>query len=173
MHAILYLLIPIPGAEEYSAGREKRMQNLKNIVARCKKYGLKIYLYLNEPRCLPLSFYEKKPHWTGIDVTHLNTKTICTTAHPEPLQWLEGAMKTLFTEVPDLGGVLTITMSENPTHCNYKFNKHKCPSCKNALEEMRTLLSDISESAHPVPNELKAGVMSRIAAEKSAKKKTP
>ena len=47
----------------------------------------------------------------------------------------------------------------------------ECPSCKNALEEMRTLLSDISESAHPVPNELKAGVMSRIAAEKSEKKK--
>lgn len=157
MHAILYLLIPIPGAEEYSAGREKRMQNLKNIVARCKKYGLKIYLYLNEPRCLPLSFYEKKPHWTGIDVTHLNTKTICTTAHPEPLQWLEGAMKTLFTEVPDLGGVLTITMSENPTHCNYKFNKHECPSCKNVPQEkiIAGVISAMERGMHAAAPEAK------------------
>ncbi|MBQ3100109.1 MAG: zf-HC2 domain-containing protein [Clostridia bacterium] len=54
-----------------------------------------------------------------------------------------------------------------------EFEAHieECPSCKKTLEEMRLLLSDISESAYDAPAELKEGVMSRIAAENSAKKK--
>ena len=135
MHAILYLLNPIPGAEEYSVDAEKRMENLKRIVSRCAKYGIKVYLYLNEPRCMPLSFYEKKPHWGGIDVPTNHTKTICTTRSPEPLQWLERTMKRLFTEVRGLGGVFCITMSENPTNCHYGTRHEDCPSCKNVLPE--------------------------------------
>lgn len=54
-----------------------------------------------------------------------------------------------------------------------EFEAHieECPSCKKALEEMRSLISDISESAVDVPAELKEQVMSRIAQENSAKKK--
>lgn len=135
MHALLYLLNPIPGAEEYSVGAEKRMENLKKIVSRCAKYGIKVYLYLNEPRCMPLSFYEKKPHWGGIDVPANHTKTICTTGSPEPLQWLESTMKRLFGEAKGLGGVFCITMSENPTNCHYATRHENCPSCKNVLPE--------------------------------------
>ncbi|MBO4344630.1 MAG: hypothetical protein J5833_02670 [Victivallales bacterium] len=135
MHALLYLLCPIPGAEEYSVGAEKRMANLRRIVERCGKYGVKVYLYLNEPRCMPMPFYDKKPEWGGLDVPRLNTKTICTNRSPEPLQWLEGAMRKLFTEAPGLGGVFTITMSENPTNCHYALHSDKCPYCSKVLPE--------------------------------------
>lgn len=130
MHALLYLLNPIPGAEEYSAGHEKRMANLRRIVERCAKYGIKVYLYLNEPRCMPMEFYAKKPLWGGQDVPSLNTKTICTTRSPEPLQWLEDTMGKLFREAKGLGGVFCITMSENPTNCHYKAEHERCPSCR-------------------------------------------
>ena len=135
MHALLYLLNPIPGAEEYSAGHEKRIANLKRIVERCAKYGIKVYLYLNEPRCMPLDFYRKKPLWGGIDVPANRTKTICTTRSPEPLQWLEDSMKFLFSTVRGLGGVFCITMSENPTNCHYAVRHQNCPSCKNVPPE--------------------------------------
>jgi len=129
MHALLYLIFPIPGAEEYSDGCEKRLANLKRIIASCAKYGIKVYLYLNEPRCMPLSFYEKKPLWGGYEVPADHTRTICTTRSPEPLLWLESAMKRLFTEAKGLGGIFCITMSENPTNCFYNVRVHKCPSC--------------------------------------------
>lgn len=135
MHAILYLLNPIPGAEEYSVGHEKRMANLKRIVNTCAKYGIKVYLYLNEPRCMPMDFYEKKPQWAGFEVPPLHTRTVCTTRTPEPLQWLEGTMKKLFGEAKGLGGVFCITMSENPTNCHYSVRHEQCPSCKNVLPE--------------------------------------
>ena len=140
-HALLYLLNSIPGAEEYSAGAEKRMENLKKIVDRCAKYGIKVYLYLNEPRCMPFDFYKKKPHWGGIDVPGNYTKTICTTRTPEPLQWLENTMKRLFSEVRGLGGVFCITMSENPTNCHYHARHENCPSCRNVLPEK--IIADI------------------------------
>ncbi len=135
MHALLYLLCPIPGAEEYSEGHEKRMANLKRIVDRCAKYGIKVYLYLNEPRCMPEPFYRKKPHWAGFEVSSLHTHTVCTTHTPEPLEWLEGAMKKLFTDAGGLGGVFCITMSENPTNCHYATSHTKCPYCKDVPPE--------------------------------------
>ncbi len=129
MHALLHLLSPIPGAEEFSPGCEKRIANLRNIVARCGRYGIKVYLYLNEPRCMPMDFYAAKPLWAGRPVPERNTMTVCTTRSPEPLAWLENAVKTVFTLVPGLGGLLTITMSENPTNCHYDLHHEECPSC--------------------------------------------
>jgi hypothetical protein len=135
LHALLYLLNPIPGAEEYSVGHEKRMANLKRIVNTCAKYGIKVYLYLNEPRCMPMAFYDRKPHWAGFEVPQLHTRTVCTTRSPEPLQWLEDTMKKLFIEAKGLGGVFCITMSENPTNCHYSVRHEQCPSCRNVLPE--------------------------------------
>lgn len=135
LHTLLYLLFPVPGAEEFSVGHEKRLNNLKRIVERCAGYGIKVYLYLNEPRCMPLPFYDIKPEWAGYDIPSLNTKTICTTRSPEPLNWLEITMKKLFTEAVGLGGVFCITMSENPTNCQSAFQREKCPFCRDIVPE--------------------------------------
>ena len=157
MHALLYLLNPIPGAEEYSTGHEKRMANLKRIVERCAKYGIKVYLYLNEPRCLPLAFYEKKPHWGGLEVAPQQTKTICTTRSPEPLQWLEDSMRKLFSEAKGLGGVFCITMSENPTNCHFHVQHDLCPSCREVPPEkiIADIISAMERGMHAADPEAK------------------
>lgn len=139
-HALLYLLCPIPGAEKFSLNWEKRLDNLKKIVARCKKYGIRIYLYLNEPRCMPEEFYSLKPHWRGIHTR--NASANCTTRTPEVLAYLEQALENLFTAVPDLGGILTITMSENCTNCHCDAASEKCPSCRNVPPEK--IIADIN-----------------------------
>ena len=126
-HAILYLLCPIPGAEKFSAGYEKRLENLKKIVQRCKKYGIKIYLYLNEPRTMPEEFYTYKPDWRGREAR--GAVANCTTKTPEILEYLERSLETIFTAVPDLGGILTITMSENTTNCHTDAQGNECPCC--------------------------------------------
>ncbi len=128
-HAILYLLCPIAGAEEFSAGFEKRLAHLEQIVARCGKYGIKVYLYFNEPRTMPEKFYELKPEWKGIFTR--NAIANCTTRTPEILEYLEHALENIFTRVPELGGVFTITMSENTTNCHCGAEGEKCPSCRN------------------------------------------
>ncbi|MEA3364035.1 MAG: hypothetical protein U9Q79_00215, partial [Candidatus Hydrogenedentes bacterium] len=58
MQAVLYKLTPFPWDESLSEHYEKRLANLKTLVARAKKQGIGIYLYLNEPRAMPLAFFE-------------------------------------------------------------------------------------------------------------------
>ena len=141
MHALLRHFYPVPGAEEYSCGRETRLNNLKKIVERCGKYGLGVYLYFNEPRFMPRPFYDKFPQWAGWDLLDGTSKTICTNRTDEPLQWLENGMKFLFSEVKNLAGLFCITMSENPTHCNYSSMREKCPYCKDVPQEK--IIADI------------------------------
>lgn len=139
-HAILYLLCPIPGAEEFSLNWEKRLENLKKITSRCRKYGLKVYLYLNEPRCMPESFYQRKPRWRGIFTR--NAIANCTTRAPEILEYLENALEMIFTAVPDLGGIFTITKSENATSCCSGGDVEKCPYCSKVPQEK--IIADIN-----------------------------
>ncbi|MBO4492541.1 MAG: hypothetical protein J5944_14430 [Lentisphaeria bacterium] len=133
MHAVLYLLEPIPGAEEFSAGWEKRMENLKRVSDTCEKHGLKLYLYLNEPRTMPDAFYDKKPEWRGIK--SLSGIANCISRTPEVLQWLEHACGDLFARFSGLGGIYVIAMSENTTHCNCRMEKHLCPICKDLPDD--------------------------------------
>ena len=152
MHALLYLLFPIPGAEEFSEGHEKRFAALQKIVSRCAKYGIKVYLYVNEPRSMPMAFYDKKPSWKGYEDPANNTCSICTTATPEPLEWLENAVRYLFENAKGLGGIFCITMSENITTCQCRFKKHLCPSCKDVPGEkiIADVISAMERGMHSV-----------------------
>ena len=138
--ALLYLLEPVPGAEIFSAGWEKRIENLKKLVERCQKYGIRIFLYLNEPRTMPEAFYTLKPAWRGIETR--GGIANCTTAAPEILEYLSTALEKIFTAVPGLGGILTITMSENCTNCHCDATSHLCPACSQVPPEK--IIADIN-----------------------------
>ncbi len=155
IHALLHKLVPIPGAEEFSLDWEKRMANLKMLIERCARYGIKLYLYFNEPRCMPMTFYDKKPEWAGFPVRQ--SMTVCTTRTPEPLEWLETAMHRLFADAQGLGGVFAITMSENPTNCHFALESNQCPSCsKHAPEEIiSSIINAMARGMHSAAPEAK------------------
>ena len=131
-HAVLYLLHPVAGSEEYSGNYRKRLENLAVLVERAARHGIKLYLYLNEPRYMPYAFYEKNPDWAGIDIPRIKGRTNCITRSDSVLRWLEDATAEIFRKTPGLGGVNLINMSENATHCNYHWDKAQCPYCKEA-----------------------------------------
>lgn len=141
IHAVLHNFYPVKGAEEYSENYQKRMENLKKVAAKCKKYGLELFLYFNEPRSMPMDFYKKFPHWGGWALPDGSTMTMCTNRSKEVLQYLEEGMEYLFTQVKELGGIFCITMSENPTNCFYSNHKEHCPFCKDVPGEK--IIADI------------------------------
>jgi hypothetical protein len=55
--------------------------------------------------------------------------TLCTSV-PEVRQWLTDSLAYVFKNVPDLGGVFTITASENLTNCASHNQFKKCAQCK-------------------------------------------
>jgi hypothetical protein len=157
IHAVLYHFVPIPGAESYSGNWQDRRQKLRALAEKCQKYGLKIYLYLNEPRSLDLPFFDLKPEWAGLELPELNTRTICTTRSSEPLQWLEHAVREVWKSVPSLGGAFCITMSENPTNCHYRAHSADCPYCRNVhpAQIIADVLKAMERGMHSVSPEAK------------------
>ena len=131
LHGLLSALSPYPFDEALSAGYRERREELKRTIARCKKYGIKIYLYLNEPRALPADKFGKYTHLIGRNENGVGTLCL---EREETKEYLFNAVKDLLEDVKDLGGFITITMSENPTHCNY-FPRTNCPVCKDIPPE--------------------------------------
>jgi len=139
MQGILYQLQPWPKIDELNQHWETRIENLRRLSERAARYGIGIYLYLNEPRALPLEIWEAHPeiaHWRGVTAASAGTASLCTSI-PEVRDGLRQALANLFSSVPELAGCFTISMSENLTHCYSKHNGQDCPRCsKRAIEDV-------------------------------------
>ena len=128
--AVLYSLIPCPYAPELSVGHEKRIRGLNKVIERLGKYGLKLYLYLNEPRDLPDSAFVKHPHLKG-DVQTEGYSSLCLSVK-EAQDYFRESIKALTASAPGLGGYSLCTASENHTSCYSHKRKGEttCPRCR-------------------------------------------
>lgn len=102
---------PVPSAD---GNRIKRIEIINRLTEKLEKFGMKLYLYLNEPRGLPLDFFKTRPDLLG--ATEGGYGCMCASL-PEVKKWITGAAAQLCESIPKLGGIITITMSENLTNC--------------------------------------------------------
>jgi len=131
LHTTLYQITEFPFDKSYSLGFEKRQERLNQLVKLAGKYGIKVYLYLNEPRCMPMALFEKYPELLG---RHNDMYGALCTSDKRVLEYVENAVEALCRAVPGLGGFFTITMSENLTHCKSIPGGIECEKCKNTPE---------------------------------------
>jgi len=130
LHTVLRTLVPPSELfPEFGDKHEIRLQSLRTLVERAKQYGIKVYLYVNEPRVMPESFFKLHDRQKLAGVRFGDHVRLCT-SRPEVRQWLTDSMAYLFENVSDLGGVFTITASENPTNCASHGQHGQCPNCK-------------------------------------------
>ena len=154
LHTVLSMLARDPKYPEFGEGAERRIANLKKLVARAAKYGVKVYLYVNEPRAQADAFFEKdgRMEARGAKRTHDGLGYARCTSCPETRRWLRDALTSVFAQVPGLGGVFTITMSENLTNCASRGGKDTCPRCKD-----RTVVDIVVEVNRTIFEGVKAG----------------
>ncbi len=148
LHVVLRQLAP--GGEyfpEFGEGHQTRLATLRRLVERAKRYGIGVYLYMNEPRAMPPDFFQDRPDMAGISSRGL--VTMCT-SDPRVRRWMAGALSHVFGEVPDLAGVFTITASENPTNCAFLENHAACSRCRHrtAPEIIAEVNATIAEGVH-------------------------
>ena len=127
MHVVLNQLAP--GGEdfpEFGERHQERLLNLRRIVDRAKKYGISVYLYMNEPRAMPNPFFKNRPEMAGVSEEYFHS--MCT-SNKKVLNWMSNALTFVFQQVPSLGGVFTITASENLTSCASHGKQNQCPRC--------------------------------------------
>jgi hypothetical protein len=126
LHTVLRTLAPSPTFPEFGQGHERRLANLQDLVRRAKRHGIDVYLYLNEPRAMPEAFFATRPQLRG--VREGDHWALCT-SRPEVRRWLTDSLEYVFRQVPGLGGVFTITASENLTNCASHGRQQQCPQC--------------------------------------------
>ncbi len=128
LHTVLRRLAP--GGmfhDESAADADRRRANLRKLAERTARRGIRIYLYVNEPRAMPESFFNGRE---GLKGGREGDQLALCTSVPEVREWLSSAVRQVFSEAPELGGAFTITGSENFTHCHsHGRNAAGCPRC--------------------------------------------
>lgn len=120
-------LLPSECFEEYGKDWEKRIEKLRRVVDKCRRYGIKVYVFGVEPSALPPEMAEKYsdavgyPGWNG-------AYTICTHTERGRRYCIEMTQK-LFELVPRLGGIIDITDGERVTTCSSTKKMCRCPRC--------------------------------------------
>lgn len=147
IHGVLSTLSPYPFDPEQSHDYKVRRENLRDLVMRAGKRGIKVYLYFNEPRAIARDTLEKygRPELAG-NITSDGQVSLCLELE-ENREYLYNAVRDLFADIPEIGGVVSTTMSENRTHCR-SHGKGNCPRCS-ALpaEVLPVLVNNIIEKA--------------------------
>ena len=120
---------------------DKRLAKLNQTVEKCAKYGIKTWLFMIEPKIVPVKdpLFKKHPelfsqhtHYHGRDYM------VMCSSKPACRQYLSEATQDLFTRVPGLAGFINISHGERTTSClayiyaTNDFRGHfKCPQCTN------------------------------------------
>lgn len=129
LHGLLRTLAPFPFDETLSEGYERRIEYLNRYIRTARKYGIRVFLYMNEPRSMPIGFFDDKPDILGT-VGYGVVGAFCTSV-PRVRQWITEATRCLVSRLEkDFGGFITITASENLTNCKSNFGDVKlCNRC--------------------------------------------
>jgi len=154
LHEPLYRLARFPWDDALSQGLDERLERLRNLVARAGERGIGIYLYLNEPRPMPMEFFARHPELKGIDDTGVITGQVATlcTSIPAVQEYLREGTASVCRAVPGLAGIFTITASESFTNCWSHHNGQLCPRCgprgaETVIAEINTTIAEgIAES---------------------------
>ncbi|MBQ9501525.1 MAG: hypothetical protein IJU70_05150, partial [Lentisphaeria bacterium] len=100
---------------------EKRYAKLRQVVERCRAYGIKIYLFMSEPKlwgsayfCVPESDAAAHPEMIGFKRGDYGF--FCTSSEAGK-QYLRETVGGLFANVPGLGGVINIMYGEDNGSC--------------------------------------------------------
>ena len=96
----------------------RRLEKLAKVVAKCKRHGIKVWLFGIEPKCFspddPL--LKAHPEFAGSRVDWADYVMMCP-SEPHVLQFLEEQTHDIFSHVPDLAGLLMITNGEGMMTC--------------------------------------------------------
>jgi hypothetical protein len=127
MQCVLNTLTPPSRSfPEFGARADERLANLEKLVERAHRLGVRVFLYVNEPRAMRQAFFAGRRDIQGAEYRGLYA--MCTTV-PSVREWISESLAHVFERVPGLGGVFSISMTENLTNCFSRGTQKTCPRC--------------------------------------------
>ncbi len=143
---------------------EKRLAKLRQTVAKCLRFGIRTYIFTIEPRAWgtkpsykynnDINILKNYPELGGVRSN--NFVYFCPISKTAK-QFLYQSVNKIFTEVPDLGGIINISYGERPTTCLNSLDQRSpftgqidCPRCskKEPREILFASLSAMERGMH-------------------------
>ena len=144
-----YRLVP-----EFEHPPEALFQTLSQMVRNYARYGIRLYLYLNEPKSFPAGspLRSRYPQLLGGDGRGL---TYYCTGTKQGCDFLAEGFRKLVAGVPGLGGLIVICVGERPTHCysggyEPQVRPIRCPRCSQRAprDVLRETLAAMARGVH-------------------------
>ena len=125
-------LLPSNIITEYGKDYKRRIDKLNRTVEKCRRYGVKVFVFAIEPVPPKGELSEKYADMRGNRAW--DGYTFCTNSK-RGKAYCKEATKTLFELCPNLGGIMLITNGERTTNCSSGYDYIKqginaCPNCK-------------------------------------------
>ena len=96
--------------------RQKRIEKLKKTVEKCRRYGIKVWVFCIEPASWttanPPPFEDMRGDLNSADVIH----SFCI-ASENSQRYIRETVYSIFRDTPNLGGMMLISLGERPTSC--------------------------------------------------------
>jgi hypothetical protein len=138
---------------------EKRLSNLKRIVNKCLRYGIRIYIFTMEPH-VPANAINDSIIKNHPDILGNGNRFLCA-SNEIGQRYLYEAVNKIFKSVPDLGGIINISHGEMYTTCLSALpatggGHIDCPRCSkmpqweilyNSLSAMKEGMKDAAPNA--------------------------
>ena len=105
---------------------ERRMEKLARVVEKCKKYGVRVYIFAIEPAGFTRDELEGNRHLLGAAPT--GRYPVCPRID-EVREHVIYCTEYIFRTIPDLAGYINITTGERPTTCASIGTYKTCPRC--------------------------------------------
>ena len=105
----------------------KRLKKLRDVVERCRRYGIKIWAFCIEPAAWSTANPLPKGHENQLACGWSEEKSVhgifpfCVNS-PEARNYLEECTFSLFSAVPHLSGIINISFGERQTSCLSRFS---------------------------------------------------
>ncbi len=152
---------------EFGENADVILGRLRDLCRRAARYGISVFLYLNEPLGIAAhdEFFQRHPQCRGAESTYKPMVNLCTSTE-EIKTYLRESSQYIFTEVPELAGAVMITASEYPSHCWCRSGRNPekpsevigevaaCPRCskrtpQEVVGEVVRLVRDGAHAAKP------------------------
>ncbi|MCC6694154.1 MAG: hypothetical protein IT365_00860 [Candidatus Hydrogenedentes bacterium] len=133
--------------------RERRLDKLRRTVAKCRRYGIKVFVFCIEPRVMSPDNPLLKDHpELGSKPFRGDAFLFCPFSDAAQT-YLYEAVNDIFTQVPNLGGLINISFGERWTTCLSGVDENwrvACPTCsqKELGEILRASLSAMERGMH-------------------------
>ena len=143
--ATLQYLVKSDIVPEYGKTAEKRMKKLNAVIEKCKRYGIKTYLFSVDPASTHKNDKLKNNHPDMLGdegdnwINHLCPST------EKGLAYIKEAIARVFTEAPGLAGYINLSIGEAESHCASTSTLY-CKRCKKKFGSLGKTLTFVKKT---------------------------